>query len=385
MKQYSILLLLAALGLAPHTGHGQAKKPAPRPAGAAPRQAKPAAPAGRTTNGWASSRAAAAPIDNGPAVRYLLSFPNAVHHEGRVTATFSGLPAGSLRVRMARTSPGRYALHDFAKNIYYVVATDASNQPLPTSRPDSYTWEVKPGADGVVMFSYTLYGDRTDGTYVGIDQQHAHLNMPATLCYAEGLEGRAAEVKFDLPGAWKAATQLRPTSDKNTFTAPNFQHLMDSPVSLGAQQTRTWQDGEQTFEVAMLHGGTSAELDNFVKGTQKIIREQKAIFGELPQFDFSRYTFIANYLGQATGDGMEHRNSCSLTSPHPPEGRGNAAQPGHGVARVSARLEHRAPPPAGPGALRLPADEHERRAVVWGRLHELLRGAGAAPGQAGGR
>src|SRR6476646_4780314 len=95
----------------------------------------------------------------GPAVRYTVSFPNAVHHEAKVTATFAGLPAGPLRVRMARSSPGRYALHDFAKNVYYVVATDGANHPLPLNRPDPYSWEVTPAADGKVIFSYTLYGD----------------------------------------------------------------------------------------------------------------------------------------------------------------------------------------------------------------------------------
>jgi len=261
---------------------------------------------------WAQTKA-----DTGPAVRYAVSFPNAVHHEARVTATFSGLPKGPLRVRMARSSPGRYAIHDFAKNIYYVVATDGTNKPLPTNRPDPYGWDVTPGADGTVMFSYTLYGDLTDGTYVGIDQQHAHLNMPATLCYALGLEGRAAEVKFDVPPNWKAATQLRPSGEKNTFTAPNLQYLMDSPISWGTQQLRSWTEGEQTIELAMLTDAPKADVDAYQKKVQKIVQEEKAIFGELPPFDFSRYTFIADYLPQSTGDGMEHRNSTSLTSTRP--------------------------------------------------------------------
>jgi predicted metalloprotease with PDZ domain len=216
---------------------------------------------------------------------------------------------------MARSSPGRYSLHDFAKNAYYVVATDGANHPLPLNRPDPYGWDVAPGADGTVIFSYTLYGDQTDGTYVGIDQQHAHLNLPAALCYATGLEARAAEIKFELPAGWKVATQLRSGADKTVFTAPDFQYLMDSPVSLGAQQVRTWQEGDQTIEFAALYQGSAAELDAFAKKVQKVVKEEKAVFGELPTFDFARYTFVANYLTQATSDGMEHRNSTSLTSP----------------------------------------------------------------------
>ncbi|WP_210521445.1 M61 family metallopeptidase [Hymenobacter terricola] len=258
--------------------------------------------------------------DTGPAVRYTVAFPNAVHHEAKVTATFAGLPGGPLHVRMARSSPGRYSLHDFSKNAYYVVATDGGNHPLPLNRPDPYGWDVTPGADGIVILSYTLYGDQTDGTYVGIDQQHAHLNLPAALCYAMGLEGRQTEIKFELPATWKVATQLRPGGDKNTFTAPNLQYMMDSPVSLGAQQVRSWPEGDQTIELATLYQGPAADLDDYAKKVQKVVKEEKAIFGELPKFDFARYTFVADYLSQATSDGMEHRNSTSVTSPRPLKG-----------------------------------------------------------------
>ncbi len=258
---------------------------------------------------------------SGPAVHYTVAFPNAVHHEARIAATFEGLPAGKkLVVSMARSSPGRYALHDFAKNVYYVVATDEAGKLLPVNRPDPYSWEVTPGAGGIVRFNYTLYGDRTDGTFAGIDQQHAHLNIPATFCYAQGLEDRPAEVKFELPAGWKVATQLRAIGDdKMTFVAPNLQYFMDSPLVLGAKQTlHTWQDGGRNFEMATYYTGPVSEVDAFVKKTQKVVREAAGVYGgELPQFDFNRYTFLADYLPQTTSDGMEHRNSTSLTSPLP--------------------------------------------------------------------
>lgn len=260
-------------------------------------------------------------VGTGPAVHYAVTFPNAAHHEARITATFAGLPPGQkLVVRMARSSPGRYALHDFVKNVYYTVATDGAGKLLPLDRTDPYSWTVTPGADGTVQFNYTLYGDRTDGTFAGIDQQHAHLNMPAVFCYAQGLENRPAEVKFELPAGWKVATQLRATGeDKTTFTAPNLQYFMDSPTVLGSPQLlHTWQDGGRNFEMATYYAGPAGEVDAFVKKTQKVVREAAGVYnGEYPAFDFCRYTFLADYLPQASGDGMEHRNSTSLTSSLP--------------------------------------------------------------------
>ena len=43
---------------------------------------------------------------------------------------------------MSRSSPGRYSLHDFAKNVYDVHAFDADGRELKTTRPDPYGWNV---------------------------------------------------------------------------------------------------------------------------------------------------------------------------------------------------------------------------------------------------
>jgi hypothetical protein len=168
-------------------------------------------------------------------IRYEIAFPNAAHHEAEVSVTFAGVPARPLEVRMSRSSPGRYALHEFAKNVYNVKATDSRGRELVISQPSPHQWNVA-GHDGTVRVTLHLFGDRADGTYAGIDRGMAHLNIPATLAWARGMEGRAARVTFRLPDpTWTIATQLFPTSDSTTFTAPNMQYLMDSPVHLGAQ------------------------------------------------------------------------------------------------------------------------------------------------------
>src|ERR1700746_2041971 len=75
-------------------------------------------------------------------VRYEVRFSNAVHHEAEVRATFSGVQTTSLEVVMSRSSPGRYAIHEFAKNVYNVRAMDESGHPLDISRPNPYAWIV---------------------------------------------------------------------------------------------------------------------------------------------------------------------------------------------------------------------------------------------------
>jgi predicted metalloprotease with PDZ domain len=251
-------------------------------------------------------------------VRYEIAFPNAVHHEAEVKVTFRGLPPGTLELRMSRSSPGRYALHEFAKNVYAVKAVDSRGRPLAVSRPNPHQWNVT-GHDRMVTVTYTLFGDRTDGTYAGIDLTHAHLNIPATFMWARGLGTRPVSVTFrPLRQEWKVATQLAPTRDPFTFTAPNQQYFMDSPTELSAHDVRTWTVSRggrtQTFHFALHHAGTAAELDSFADRVKRVVAEEEAMWGELPRFDNGTYTFIADYLGYANGDGMEHRNSTVITS-----------------------------------------------------------------------
>ncbi len=69
-------------------------------------------------------------------VAYRLTFPNPEHHWMQVEATFSELDAAPLELRMSRSSPGRYSLHDFAKNVYDVEATGSDGRRLTVTRPD---------------------------------------------------------------------------------------------------------------------------------------------------------------------------------------------------------------------------------------------------------
>ena len=139
-------------------------------------------------------------------VRYDVSFPNAVHHEASIGVEFSAVPSGTLVLRMSRSSPGRYALHEFAKNVYGVRAVDGAGRALRVSRPNPHQWNVATSG-GTVRVSYTLFGDRVDGTYAGISETHAHLNMPATFLWARGFEARPMRVTFHPRRGWRIATR----------------------------------------------------------------------------------------------------------------------------------------------------------------------------------
>src|SRR5439155_25765385 len=172
---------------------------------------------------------------------------------------------------------GRYALHEFAKNVYSFGATDAAGRELPVARPDLHQWTVS-GHGGEVVVTYTLYGDHADGTYAGIDEAQAHLNIPATFMWGRGLGERPIEVRFKLPRAWKVATQLVPTADAEVFTAPNQAYFIDSPIHLGPIETREWivagPKGPETVRVAVQSLDDAAAIDRYAAAVKAIAAEE---------------------------------------------------------------------------------------------------------------
>ncbi len=267
---------------------------------------------------------------------YEISFDNAVHHEANIKVSFPNVKSHDLTVSMSRSSPGRYAIHEFAKNVYGFKATDSKGNKLEVTRKDPYSWNIT-GHDGTVNVEYLLFGNRADGTYSQIDNTHAHLNMPATFMFAEELEHRPIEITFNTPenSNWKVATQLKKTKT-NSFMAPDLYYFMDSPTELSDFSLREFKLDSQNIRFALHHDGTDAELDEYFDQVKRIVEQEKQVYGELPAYDYGEYTFIACYLPNASGDGMEHRNSTIITDT---EGLANGGMKGN-IGTVSHEFFH---------------------------------------------
>ena len=109
-------------------------------------------------------------------VEYRLSFTEPEHRLMDVEVRFQDIPAGALEVRMSRSSPGRYALHEFARNVFDVRITDSSGVALPVARPNPISGSHR--APGAVRVTYRIFATFRRH-YSRFDSTHAHINMPA--------------------------------------------------------------------------------------------------------------------------------------------------------------------------------------------------------------
>jgi predicted metalloprotease with PDZ domain len=259
-------------------------------------------------------------------IHYLFTAPNAVHHEAEISLTANGLPLTPAVFKMSRSSPGRYAKHEFGKNVYNVKAYDAKGKALKLEKEDADVYKVS-NHKGVVKLTYTLFGNHADGTYSAIDISGYHLNMPATFMWVKGLENAPITLQFSVPVQnWTVATQLKPGADPHSFTAPGLQYFMDAPTKVGNLHLREWKvknndNKEYSFRLALDANASEGLVNTFTEKLKKVVEAGRKVYGDFPDYDYGSYTFIASINPFVKGDGMEHRNSTMITIPTEFDGR----------------------------------------------------------------
>ena len=255
-------------------------------------------------------------------ISYIIRFPNAVHHEADITLKLDNLKASEVTAIMSKASPGRYAVHNFAKNIYSLNAKGESEASYEIKRVAPEEWKIA-NINTSVRINYTLFANHADGTYSGIDEDFANLNMPASLLWIKHMEHLPVKVIFELPDTttWKIATQLHLLdSTKHVYFAPDLHYLMDSPCILGnftLKEFTTHIDQSPRFLMAIKADSPEEEFVKFVNMTKKVVSEEMEVFGEFPDFSDSTYTFLCSFGEGYYGDGMEHRNSTMISDDMP--------------------------------------------------------------------
>jgi predicted metalloprotease with PDZ domain len=66
------------------------------------------------------------------------------------------------------------------------------------------------------------------------------------------------------------------------------------------------------FRIALDGAADSTDLSAFSEKVQRVVRQEQAVYGEVPAYDYGTYTFLASINPYVHGDGMEHRNSTMI-------------------------------------------------------------------------
>jgi predicted metalloprotease with PDZ domain len=229
-----------------------------------------------------------------------------------------------LQVQMAKWSPGRYGVFDFAKNVQEVRANTGLCPPQthcgdvsvrPVTRVDDQTWSVEPMRTTELTISYKVFANDLDGTFSQLDTRHANYNGGSIFMYVVGHKPDPVKLEIVAPTAWKIVNGRTDHPGQSTWNFPNWDILIDTPTEIGPDWTLDTFDVDGKKYHVMIHsfgaeGGKRAAL---VKDIEKIVRAEVAMWGP-PEFE--EYTFLLHFAADdRSGDGMEHLTSTQIIQP----------------------------------------------------------------------
>ena len=242
-------------------------------------------------------------------INYEVSFSEPQAHYADIVMNISGLNKEYVEVKMPVWAPGSYLVREFAKNLEEFAAKDDKGSPLSFAKINKNTWRIQLQHNKSVRLSYRIYAFELSVRTSFVDASHAFLSTSGIFLYVNGWLNEPSTIKINLTNDWsKISTGLDPVKGKsNTFFAPDFDTLYDTPFEVGNQDVIEFTAAGVKHEVAM-YGGGNYDKAKLTADITKIVETETAIFGENPN---KRYVFIVHNTS-AGGGGLEHLNSTVL-------------------------------------------------------------------------
>jgi len=242
-------------------------------------------------------------------ITYEISFSEPQAHYVDVAMQISGLKGEYLDLKMPVWTPGSYLIREFSKNVESFEAFNTAGASLNAQKVNKNTWRVTTQKNASIKVSYRVYAFEISVRTSFVDESHAFLSPAGIFMYPEGQLNMASTITIKPYKNWtKISTGLEMlASQANTFNAPDFDVLYDSPFEIGNQDIFEFNAAGVKHEVAM-YGGGNYDKDILKTDMAKIVVEQTKTFGVNPN---KRYVFIVHNLN-LNGGGLEHLNSTVL-------------------------------------------------------------------------
>jgi predicted metalloprotease with PDZ domain len=220
-----------------------------------------------------------------------------------------------LQFQMAKWSPGRYGVFDFAKNVQEVRAVAGNSATRTVKRVDDQTWSVTPLGSTTLTLSYKVFGNDLSGTFSQLDSRHANYNGASIFMYVVGHKPDPVKLTIDPPAGWKIVNGWTARAGQTEWRFPNWDVLIDTPTEIAPDWTQdTFEvDGKKYHVVVHSFGPEGGKRPTLVRDIEKIVRAQVAMWGP-PEFE--EYTFLIHFAADDhSGDGMEHLTSTQIIEP----------------------------------------------------------------------
>jgi predicted metalloprotease with PDZ domain len=249
-----------------------------------------------------------------PSVVYVLSMPQPKTHyfevEMRLNNVASATKAaqnGYIDLKMPVWTPGSYLIREYAKNVEGFQAF-GNGQAVKWEKIRKNTWRIF-GNHNHLVVRYRVYAYELSVRTSFLDETQGYLNGASIFLFQDSLKALPLRLVVQPYSNWtRVSTGLKRVPNQlNTFEAPNYDVLVDSPISIGTQQVFEFKASGVPHQVSM-SGEAQYDAAKLAADMQKVCETSTTIIGEHPCTD---YTFLVLNAQQGSG-GLEHSNSTTL-------------------------------------------------------------------------
>lgn len=241
-----------------------------------------------------------------PNIHYFVSMSAPESHLFEVTLNISNWQEKTLDLKMPVWTPGSYLIREYSRHLQNFTAN------LTWEKKAKNYWQIDTNNESNITIKYQIYANDLTVRTNHLDATHGYFNGAALFFYIPNYENLPFTITINPPQSyWQISTSLpKINSLENTFIADNFDTLVDSPFEIGTQKVYDFEVENKPHQW-VIWGEGNIEIEKLIKDTQKIIKTEKKIFGDLP---YDNYFFLLHLSASGFG-GLEHKNCCVLNYP----------------------------------------------------------------------
>jgi predicted metalloprotease with PDZ domain len=249
-------------------------------------------------------------------IDYTVTLADPASQQFHVNTKISNINQPELVLSLPTWTPGWYTVENYLKNVLKFRITDSSGKTLPHVMSKKQTWNVPTRDIRELKIDYDYQATVLALNQAKITKDYAFFTGIELFLQAEGHRDEPATVHFQIPAGWKIISALKETNDPMTFTAADYDTLVDAPTEMGKFDVKRFDvEGKPHFFVSNPAGTfTGQKASEFVEMMAKIVKVNSAVFGGLPYEKYVMFYFFA-WPESNAGGALEHLNSFVAFAP----------------------------------------------------------------------
>jgi predicted metalloprotease with PDZ domain len=248
-------------------------------------------------------------------IDYTVSIASTEAQLFHVTADIQNINEPRLELSLPTWTPGWYTVENYLKNILRFKVTDAKGARIEPTMIRKQTWLVETKRLDRIKVEFDYRADVLALNQAKITGDFAFFTGTELFLMAANHRNSPSTVRFETPAGWRIASALKQT-DTTTFTAPDYDTLVDSPTEMGKFDLTEFEvDKKPHYLVTNPAGAFSKEkAAQFAEMLAKVAKADGAIFGGLPYEKYVYFYFFRQAESNAAG-ALEHNNSFVAFAP----------------------------------------------------------------------